>query len=286
MSVAFKSRTFLLILTTKTGMKYTFYILIVFFSILTSCEQKTKNSIEVSDIDTISQELPDKQKLIYEIENNLSDLHEVRSLMWEKTIDDNSEFREVSAYMNDEGVPSKIVEYFSMGNFQEQGERHYYFKGSEILAVIKKADIWIDSNNVLYQETETFFKNGESIESRTRSAEYIDEINESDWKKIRPISHSMELETVNNILKGKGSFRTHFISVIKGQNELFLLLGEPKNENRYVTTVLADQSKPFVNDLLNNLDEYKFRPIDIQFQIIGGNGRPEFRLMTSAKWVE
>lgn len=270
-------------------MKYTFYLIIILSSILISCEQKTKNSVENTnkvDLDTTSQELPASHNMMLEIENNLANLNEVRSLRWEKTNDDNSEFREVHAYMNDEGIPAKIVEYFSMGNFKEQGERHYYFRDTEILAIIKKADVWIDSNTVVYKETETFYENGNSIQSRVRSSEYIDEINEVDWKKIRPISHNQELETVDNILKGKGVFRTHFISVIKGQEQLFLLLGEPKSENRYVTTVLADHRIPFVNNLLHNLDAYKFRPIDIQFQVVGGNGRPEFRMLTSAKWAE
>jgi len=270
-------------------MKYTFYIIAVLSSLLVSCEQKTKNSnkeIEKVDFDTTAQELPPSHELMYEIENNLSNLNQVRSLRWEKTIDNNSEFREVHAYMNDEGVPSKIVEYFSMGNFKEQGERHYYFNGSKIVAVIKNADVWVDSNAVVYKETETFYKDGKSIQSRVRSSDYLDEIEEANWKQIRPISYSEEIKTVDNILKGKGEFRTHFISVIKGQEQLFLLLGEPKNENRYVTTVLADHRVPFVNNLLHNLDAYKFRPIDIQFQVIGGNGKPEFRMLTSAKWAD
>jgi hypothetical protein len=270
-------------------MKYTFYLVAVLSLLFVSCEQKTKNNkqkIDDVDFDTTSRELPESHELMYEIENNLSNLNEVRSLRWEKTIYDNSEFREVHAYMNDEGVPSKIVEYFSMGNFQEQGERHYYFKGSEILAVIKKADVWADSNTAVYKETETYYKNGKSIQSRLRASDYIDEINEANWKQIRPISHSKEVKTVEDILKGKGAFRTHFISVIKGQEQLFLLLGEPKDGNRYVTTVLADHRVPFVNNLLHNLDAYKFRPIDIKFQIVGGNGQPEFRMLTIAQWAD
>lgn len=267
-----------------------FYLVVLISLLFFSCEQKTKNSNENKNkvgIDSTSQELPVSQQLVFEIENNISNLHEVRSLRWEKTINDNSEFREVHAFMNDEGVPSKIVEYFSMGNFKEQGERHYYFEGDQVLAVVSKKDVWIDSNTVLYKETETFYDKETPVISRTRSAEYIDEIDQSEWEKIRPVSYVEELKTVNDILTGQGHFRTHFISVIKGQNELFLLLGESKNENRYVTTVLADRNAPFVRDILNNLKEYKFRPIDIQFNIIGGdNGRPEFRLMTSAEWAD
>jgi hypothetical protein len=271
-------------------MKNTFYFVVLISLLFFSCEQKTKDSNENKvkvGIDSTSQELPVSQQLVFEIENNISNLHEVRSLNWEKTIDDNSEFREVHAYMNDEGIPSKLVEYFSMGNFKEQGERHYYFKGGQVLAVVSKKDVWIDSNTVLYKETETFYDEKKPVLSRTRTSEYIDEIDQSEWEKIRPISYEKELKTVNNILTGQGVFRTHFISVIKGQNELFLLLGESKDDNRYVTTVLADQNAPFVRDLLNNLKEYKFRPIDIQFNIIGGeNGQPEFRLMTSAEWAD
>lgn len=270
-------------------MKHTIYLIAALSLLLFSCDQKTKSSVEqdeVVELDTTPQKLPSSHDLMLEIENNVDNLNEVRSLRWEKTIDDNSEFREVYAYMNDQGVPSKIVEYFSMGNFQEQGERHYYFNGSEVIAVVKKSDVWIDTNNVIYKETETFYEDGKSLQSRMRSAEYIDDIDEVEWKQIRPVSHNQELETVDNILKGKGEFRTHFISVIKGQEQLFLLLGEPKDENRYVTTVMADHRVPFVNNLMHNLDAYKFKPIDIQFQIVGGNGQPEFRMLTSAKWAD
>ena len=270
-------------------MKYFFFCSVILTSIIVSCEQKTKNNSntpESTDIDTTILELPASHDMMLEIENNISELNEVRSLRWEKTIDDNSEFREVHAYMNDQGVPSKMVEYFSMGNFQEQGERYFYFNNSEILAVVKKADVWIDSNTVIYKETETYYKDGKPTLSRIRSSDYADQITDVEWKRIRPVSNKSELEIVDNILKGEGRFKTHFISVIKGKEQLFLLLGEPKNENRYVTTVLADHRVPFVNNLLHNLEAYKFRPIDIKFQVVGGNGRPEFRMLTSAKWAD
>lgn len=271
-------------------MKNTFGFLIIFCFGMASCEQKTKtiNDKEVpkESKTEIPSEVVNSKKLTREIESNLSNLHEVQSLRWEKTVNDNSEFREISAYMNDQGIPSKVIESFSMGNFQEQGERHFYFKDSQVIAVVKKADVWIDSNTLLYRETETFYEEGKPINSRMRSAEYLSEIDRAKWENIRPVSHNDALETVNNILKGQGEFRTHFISVIKGQNQLFILLGEPKNENRYVTTVLANPKTPFVKDLLNNLDEYKFQPIDIEFQIVGGKGSPEFRLMTNAKWAK
>lgn len=270
-------------------MKNSFYLIAVLASLFFACEQKTNNSIDKEGqvvADSSKNELPASQEMVFEIENNLANLNEVRSLRWEKTIDDNSEFREVHAYMNDEGIPSKLVEFFSMGNFKDQGERHFYFKGDELLAVVSKKDVWVDSNTVLYKETETYYEKGKPVFSRIRSAEYLDEINQSEWEKIRTVSYEDELKTVNSILNGEEPFRTHFISVIKGQNELFLLLGESKDDNRYVTTVLADQNAPFVRDVMANLKEYKFRPIDIQFKIIGGkNGSPEFRLMTSAQWA-
>lgn len=272
-------------------MKYAFsFLIILCIGLTTSCEQKTKTSDKEVEKeksrDTNSSETTQARKLISEIDNNLESLNEVQSLRWEKTTGDNSEFREVQAYMNDQGVPSKIIESFSMGNFKEQGERHYYFQDSEIIAIIKKADEWIDTNTVLYKETETIYEEGKPINSRVRSAEYIDEIDKAKWENIRSISHEAELAIVDNILKGQGKFRTHFISIIKGQDQLFLLLGEPKNENRYVTTVLANPESPFVSDLLNNLDKYKFKPIDLEFQIVGGKGSPKFRLMTDAKWAE
>lgn len=257
--------------------------------VFSSCEQKTKgnnkNQSTKETQDTVSTEVSNSEKIIAEIDNNITNLNQVHSLHWEKTIDDNSEFREVEAFMNDQGVPSKLIEYFSMGNYKEQGERHYYFHDSQVIAVIKKADEWIDSNTVIYKETKTLYNENKPKVTRVRSAEYIDKINDADWETIRTVSHQTELNIVDNILKGQGKFKTHFISIIKGQEQLFLLLGEPKNEDRYVTTVLVNPETPFIKDLLANMDSYKFKPIDIQFEIVGGKGSPTFRLMTAAEWI-
>ncbi|MEX1192100.1 MAG: hypothetical protein WEA99_09010 [Brumimicrobium sp.] len=262
---------------------------LIIIGFITSCSQKTKSdseSIAEDETPTKEQEEIIAETKMYEIENATDSFQEVRSLVWEKTMDDNSEFVEVKAYINDAGYPSKILESFSEGNFKEQGERHYYFENNDLIAVAKKADKWIDSNSFSYVETETFYENDKPKLSRTRSSDYIDNIDEEEWEVIRPKEHNDQLKRVEAILKGEGKFKTHFISVIRGQNELFLLLGEPKKDKRFVTTVKVEEMTPFIEDLITNMDEYKFKPINVQFRIVGGGGNPEFRVLTEANWEE
>lgn len=270
-------------------MKYTFlFTALISIGLFSSCDQKTKGGDSAPEVK--QEKLTEKTEEIiaetkmYEIENNKDSFQEVRSLVWEKTINNNSEFVEIKAYINEAGYPSKILESFSGGNYKEQGERHYYFEDNELIAVIKKADKWLDSNTVKYHETETYYEKGEPQLSRTRSSDYIDNIDDEDWKNVHAEKHTEQLNKVNAILKGEGSFKTHFISVIRGKNELFLLLGEPKKDNRYVTTVKVEKMTPFIDDLLRNLDAYKFNAIQVKFRVVGGGGNPEFRVLTDASW--
>jgi hypothetical protein len=81
--------------------------------------------------------------------------------------------------------------------------------------------------------------------------------------------------------------QTYFLSIIESQNQLYLLLGEPKEGERYVTVVrVDDMNEPFIKDLVRNRKEYKFRPILIKFDVVGGNGEPEFRVLNGAKWLD
>lgn len=268
-------------------MKY-LTLLLVGMTILLSCEQKTKNrksnqSNLKSDSTVLAKKYPGQQKM-EEINELVSELEEVHSLRWERTNAGQSSFVEVIAFINDDGVPQKIIEEYSKGNFQNQGERHFYLENNKIVAFEDKRDVWLDSNTFVYEEVQTFYNEHEPVLTRKRSSATIADIEEQDWKNIRPESHT--LTKVNKILSGEEEFETHFISIIQAQQGLFLLLGEDKETDRYVTTVRVDQKTPFIKDLLNNLEEYKYRPIDIKFKIEGGGGQPQFQVLTDAKWKD
>lgn len=253
-----------------------------------SCEQKTKNAKSgdlhsEKDSTAVTDKYPGQLKM-EEINEIIPELDVVHSLRWEKSNGDQSSFTEVIAYINDDGVPQKIIEEYSMGNFQNQGERHFYLENNKIVAFEDKRDVWLDSNTFVYEEVQTFYNENEPVMTRKRSSATIADIEEKQWKNIRPESHT--LTKVNKILSGEDEFQTHFISIIEAQAGLFLLLGENKETDRYMTTVRVDEKTPFIKDLLNNLEEYKFRPIDIKFKIVGGAGQPQFQVLTDAKWKD
>ncbi|HLV42676.1 MAG TPA: hypothetical protein VKY37_10375 [Brumimicrobium sp.] len=267
-------------------------VFILFTSLIFSCTQKEKANEETEETKT-SEDAPDNAsvfmqysnaKKMKEIDDRIVSSQRVESLSWEKqTANHGSEFIEVVAYLNEDGFPMKITEYFVEGNFQPSGQRHYYLENKKLIAFQENSDIWVDSNFTKYVEKRTVYNDSKPVISQLRSANEFTEIKDSMWKIIPEEHHS--LERVNKILTGTGEFETHFISVIKGES-LFLLLGENKTqkEERYTTALRVDEKSPFIEDLLNNLEKYKFKPVIVNFEVVGGNNQPEFRVLTNIAW--
>ncbi|HLW29768.1 MAG TPA: hypothetical protein VKX29_02850 [Brumimicrobium sp.] len=243
----------------------------------TSNEQKSKDA-------TSTFMMYENAKKMEEIDARLDKSERVESLSWEKqTKDHGSEFTQVIAYLNEDGLPMKITESFIDGNYRPQGERHFYLENNKLIAYQENTDFWVDSLTTKYMEKRTVYNDSEPVITQKRSAYQYTEINDSVWKIIPAEHHS--LKKVNKILTGVEEFQTHFISVIKA-NDLFLLLGEnkPQTEERYTTAVRVDEMTPFIEDLLKNLEEYKFRPVEISFEVVGGTNSPEFRVLKDIAW--
>lgn len=272
-------------------MNNSIYSILIFFvtasAALTSCEQKTKGEPIPSMVsDTISKnEISTAQQKMEEFETlDIASFELVKSLRWEESIGDNSKFLEVDLYLNADKMPVKIVEYFSDGNFAEQGERAYYLDQNEVYAISKRYDDWVDSNFAVFNEKQVFFEQGEAIDARYRSSDYAEDIVNEKWKKIRPENISNE-SIVMDLINGRGRFQTRYISYIEANESLFLLLGEPKEGDRFVTAVKVEQPTPFIKELIMNSKKHKFKPIDIEFAVTGGNGQPEFRVLKNAEWT-
>lgn len=267
------------------------FLIGLFLGLAYSCNQKEKSTLPVtrendqtpsdSSNNTKFMQFSNAQKM-EEINDRIDPEKRVESLRWEKNTDHGSEFLTVTAYIDDDGYPMKMVEHFIDGNMRPEGEREYYLENNKLICYQESKDVWIDSNLTQYVETKTVFNKDKPVMTLTRTAAYND-IQDSIWKKTRTDNPSME--TVNNVLSSKGRFETHFISVIKA-NDLFLLLGENKKEvkDRYTTALRVDEMTPFIKDLLDHLDAYKFRPVDIKFKVVGGKGQAEFRVLTDIQW--
>lgn len=264
---------------------------LLFISLANSCEQKEKTTVQnikepsqaTSDSTNISKFLQfSDTKKMGEINDRIDPNNRVESLSWEKHTQHGAEYLTVTAYLNEDGFPMKMVEDFIDGNLQPEGKREYYLEDNKLIYFKESKDVWLDSNTTQYVETKTVYNKNEPVMTLTRSAAF-DDIQDSIWNEI-PTEHP-SLERVNNILAGEGRFQTYFISVVKADH-LFLLLGENKDEkeDRYTTAVRVDKMTPFIKDLLNHLQEYKFRPVDIKFTVVGGNDQPEFRVLTDIHW--
>ena len=272
------------------NIKFLFPILL-FISLSYSCDQKEKSTDPETDETNLADSTNNdpfmqfsNTKKMEEINDRINPKNRVESLRWEKQTDHGSEFTTVTTYVDDDGFPMKIVEHFIDGNFRPEGEREYYLEDNELIYFQEMKDVWIDSNYTQYVETKTVFDKNSPAMTLTRSGEY-ENIQDATWEEMPSKNPSME--KVNNILGGTGKFQTHFISVIKGDH-LFLLLGENKEDtkDRYTTALRVDEISPFIQDLLNHLKDYKFRPVEIKFNVEGGENQPEFRVLTDIHWKE
>lgn len=274
------------------NIKYLVAVALLIF-LTNACDQKEKSSDSTTNEKEQTDKNADKNaqfmqspsaKKMEEINAIIDPSQMVQSLRWEKHTDHGSEFTTVTAYMNEDGTPMKIVEHFIDGDFQPEGKREYYLEDNKLIFTQEFKDIWVDSNLTQYVETKTVYENEQPTMTLTRSAAF-DDIQDSTWKKVT--AQNLSLKKVNDILKGEGRFQTHFISVIKAK-DLFLLLGENKEEtmDRYTTAVRVDEMTPFIEDLLNHLDDYKYRPVEIEFKIVGGNNQATFRALTAIRWKD
>ena len=264
------------------------YFIIPLFILIFSCEQKVKKSLEsTSTNDTISSLITSCEKRIDEIEMiAVNQENVIKSLVWElwdKKLQKTVAGFEIEMFVNSDDQPLKIVEYFTNELTAEQGQVLYYFDQSEIFAVIKKYDSWTDTLSSLYNEKEVFYINGKPIEARIRTANFIDDIESTSWRNIRPENISNKTQ-IKDVLNGTGKFRTHFISYIDAGDALFLLLGEPNDDYRYQTTVKVTEMTPFIRELLSNAQANRFKEVLIQYGIeLSGNGA-EFRVLKSIGW--
>jgi hypothetical protein len=268
-------------------------LLIVGIILFLACDQKSKsNDGDVSvDGKTPLVSMNDgefslgERKLMEFLNTDHSDLLLVQSLRWELMSEYNPKMIEAYALLNTDGNPVKIVESYAIGNFGNEGEREYYFDQEEVYAIIDRYDEWVDSSYAVYHEKQLFFEAGEPVACNYRSSDFAEEIDNEPWKAIRPENISNAAE-VRDLLSGDGRFKTHFISYIESGESLFLLLGEPKEKERMHTAVMIQEMTPFLRDLLTNYKINKFRPIQIEFDVVGGNGEPEFRVLRNAKWAD
>lgn len=264
-------------------------IVLLFLFLFFSCE-------ESNDISNASPETTavagDRPLIVTNINTKIAaidsltevELQRVRSLRWEKSTSEGSAFLEVSAYINADEFPQKIAEYFSEPGYGKEGENIFYFENNELIAVTSLYDEWIDSNTMEVVEQQHFLENGEVTYSRIKRAAFLDELADKKWKKIR--AEAPSLDRTYKVLRSESPFTTTFISFIQGDESLFILLGEPKDEDRYITALKIDSKDPVLEKLYNNPEEYKYTPFKITFDIIGGNGTPEFRVLKDIETVD
>ena len=258
-----------------------------------ACEQKAKIDQKKPVALTEEREtelldlLMDKVEEVEELCEN--ELLENKSLLWERTGKDNSELIQVTAYNNQSGSPYKIIEKYNNGeNPGQQGQRVYYFNEGRLFAYYHQYDKWLNDTYAQLIDEQHFFdeESGDDILSRKRTSDAIEDLNDSPWESVTPEEPNLDLAQA--VLESKKPFETHFLSFIESEYGLFLLLGEPKetDEPRYQTAVAVNPAEPFIQDLIQNKEKYKFKKLAVSFSFEGGGSQPLFAVVQFAEWVE
>lgn len=242
-----------------------------------------------SSIEEVSEDVLTHLEKIEEIDALCQqELNEARSLTWEKSYGEERQLLRSRTYLDDKGTIYKLVEEYSEPGYGDQGEIHFYFDNGKVFSIYHQYDSWKDSNYVEIHDEQIFLdENQEVIDARQKVALSIDEIESEEWRSFST-KEIPSTERAFAILKEEKPFKTHFLSYIQTDESLFLILGEPKeaNEERFVTSVLANPNEPFIQSLIQNKESLKFKELEIDYFFDGGNGRPEFTILKSAKWVD
>lgn len=277
-------------------MKYKiFLVACLMASVFSSCDQKVKD--EAWEDETLPKpeiakegDVSDYQYILAKVDSinaNLdTDYKYIRSLRWEYASDTANETIQVMMYFTDEHGPAKIIEkYYEQVN-ERQGEKTYYFDEENLILTENLFDKWADVEGGMMHQEQVFYENGEEVYARKKKAVDYYGLADVSWEENEN-PEIITTEIASRIIKQLAPFQTYFISTIQSGNNLFLLLGQPKEGDRYVTVVRVDDIyEPFIIDLLKNKKEYKFRPIMVQFDVVGGGDDPEFRVLKGAKWLD
>lgn len=260
-------------------MKTSLYIL-MFGMLLLACEQKTKSSgdenIEQAESIGIDESvIIDKITTIDSISN---DQMIYRSLRWEKTVDSNSYFTEAAIVINEKGFPIKLVEYYSDDKTAKNGQINYYVEDEKLFATVHLYNQYFEDGTGKTVETRTFYENEKAIKSESRSAFYMEDLPYNEFQETDKTIIE-DYENVVDMINNQGKYKTHYLSYIEAIEELYLLLGEAKETDRFVTTLKVEQPTETIIKLVDNSNKYKFTPLAVSHEIKGGKGLPEIRVI-------
>ncbi len=271
-------------------MKAALFTLIIFILSLTiSCEQKEKSSQNDRTEEKATKEQPkadwssaDRLKEEIELAIANDELQLVKSLKWEKQSENINLHEEVEAYLNSQGDLVKVIEYFGNSEERKEGQRIFYFNQGTVALTTELIDVWQEDGGFVLTEREIAYENEVPTQGRQRSANAIEELETQPWSKAR--AEEVPFTTAKQVLESEGPFKTHYLTFVQGEEALFLLFGEPKREDRFVTALRVDEMTPFIFELLENSDENRFKEVVITFKVVGGLNQPEFRVLETIDW--
>jgi hypothetical protein len=259
---------------------------IFLFALITSCEQRivqheSTSSIE-KEIDTIQNNI---DLYIKEVDENLGQLQKFESLSWHKIVDGKNIMREVEAYADDFNNMLKIVEAYNDETIQELGKKEFYIEHDEVIATKHTTDQLTTEGEYLAKRITTYYKNGDAYLSYEQTASFIDELNNEERKKLQK-AVALPMQNTMDALLNKGTFSTHYLSYVESGGNIFLVLGEPKPEQRYAATVLVKEITPLIQQLIDHSEKYKYQKVNVVYRSIGGNGQPRFKLLEELTFME
>src|SRR5690606_28041500 len=177
-------------------------------------------------------------ELMQKIDDNMPNLVKIESLTYSK--EDGSAVT-ATAYLDQNDIITKIEEeVISSGKYGAITRYHYYSNGGVLFAT-RRIGEKIQNNEPFFSEEISFYDpNGKVKESKERIAKYEEYLDNQEFNKAQPISHSNERAL--RILQQKGEFMTTFQGFVESGPYNFLIVGEHVPDNGY-TAALSIQNE-------------------------------------------
>lgn len=235
---------------------------LVFFLLISSCNNKEKsneNPTPESNQGSVVEE-SSKDGLMEKIDGELSNFSRVESLIYSK--EDGSSIN-VTAYLNKKDQITKIEEEVIAAG-TGLNSRTYFYLNEGVLFASKKLSEKVKGNTAYFSEEVSFYSpTGEVTQSKERTSDFEEYINQEDYREISAIKHSEE--TALSVLKQEGHFAVTFQGFVDSGPYHFLIVGENVKKDGYSSAISIQQDDATIRYLRNEGKDAIGKELQVQF---------------------
>lgn len=195
---------------------------------------------------------------------------------------ENGESYQVYVKLNEESELVRIEEKYTTSSSGSLLTNYYYYKDGEKYAT-KEHYILGMGPDEKFVERVSYYENGKPKISKSRKAQYEEYLENETFEIIKEWDCSDERPM--RALKREGEFVTNFVSVVREDPAIYVIVGEGV-EDGYVSALVVQSITPLINKMISNPDAMKGTPLEVSFTEIHESSGFTFQALLGIQIVE